>query len=98
MSEWTDKYLCEPPEYEEGLEEAVRGWERYYERCESYDRCVCTGPIGRDGILPMTGRELGLIGSNAMKVRREMMLECPGIPDEVWERAKHIALNRRYRR
>jgi hypothetical protein len=39
--------------------------EQYYINCEAYDRTVCTGPITRDGILPIDHRELGKINRNA---------------------------------
>ncbi|BDD79945.1 hypothetical protein [Burkholderia phage FLC10] len=44
----------------------------YHERCEAYDRTVCTGPIGRDGILPATSHELRLINRHAIAVLREL--------------------------
>jgi len=46
--------------------------EEYHTRCEDYDRRVCTGPIGRDGILPMTNQEMGAINRNALAVRKEL--------------------------
>ncbi|SOD25205.1 hypothetical protein SAMN05518800_1792 [Variovorax sp. YR752] len=46
---------------------------QYIERCEAYDRTVCTGPIGIDGILPATARERGLITRNAQLVRNEIL-------------------------
>lgn len=49
---------------------------RYRDQTEAYDRTVCTGPIGRDGILPRTPRETALINRNAVKVRREIMAEA----------------------
>ncbi len=36
------------------LPQAVRLWRSYYAQCESYDRTVCTGPMGRDGLCPET--------------------------------------------
>lgn len=30
---------------------------RYIHETEAYDRTVCTGPIGRDGIMPANARE-----------------------------------------
>jgi hypothetical protein len=47
----------------------------YHERTEAYDRTVCTGPIGRDGIMPATPRERGLINRNAGIVMREILHE-----------------------
>lgn len=46
--------------------------DEYHERCEAYDRTVCTGPVGRDGILPATNSELRLINRNASAVRRDI--------------------------
>lgn len=39
----------------------------YHENCEAYDRTVCTGPVGRDGITPSNYKESGLINLNAIK-------------------------------
>ncbi|SOD27637.1 hypothetical protein SAMN05518800_3201 [Variovorax sp. YR752] len=46
---------------------------QYRERCEAYDCTVCTGPMGRDGILPATEHERGLITLNARMVRAEIL-------------------------
>lgn len=45
----------------------------YYLRAEAYDLTVCTGPMGRDGILPRTDREGVLINRNAIALRKELM-------------------------
>jgi len=44
----------------------------YHQRCEAYDRTVCTGPIVKDGIMPVTHRELALINRHAVVVRRDI--------------------------
>ncbi|BCB23186.1 hypothetical protein KNT66_gp14 [Burkholderia phage FLC5] len=44
----------------------------YHERCEAYDRLVCTGPIKHGSIMPATTRELHLIGRHARDVRHEL--------------------------
>ena len=44
----------------------------YYERTEAYDRTVCTGPIGRDGIMPANYREMALINRNALAVLKDV--------------------------
>lgn len=44
----------------------------YYERAEAYDRTVCTGPITRDGIMPMNHNEAALINRNAVALLREL--------------------------
>jgi len=47
--------------------------EEYDRRTELYDRTVCTGPIGPDGIMPRTHAELAAIGRHAHQVRRELV-------------------------
>jgi hypothetical protein len=44
----------------------------YHERCETYDRRVCTGPIVRGSIAPANPRELRLINRHAIAVLREL--------------------------
>ena len=46
--------------------------EEYHTRCETYDRTVCTGPVGRDGILPATDWERREITRNALLVKKEL--------------------------
>lgn len=64
MSGFAEHYLCTfqqtPAEAE--LRQAA---ERYVSEAETYDRAVCTGPVGKDGILPATPRELFLVNRNA---------------------------------
>ena len=43
---------------------------RYHKECEAYDQTVCTGPMGRDGIMPANPREMALINRNANAVRK----------------------------
>ena len=45
----------------------------YYRRAEEYDRTVCTGPIGPDGIMPATRAELAAINRHADQLRRELV-------------------------
>jgi len=47
--------------------------EEYDRRTELYDRTVCTGPIGPDGIMPATPAELAAINRHADQVRRELV-------------------------
>jgi hypothetical protein len=47
--------------------------EEYDRRTELYDRTVCTGPIGPDGIMPATHAELAAINRHAHQVRRELV-------------------------
>jgi hypothetical protein len=45
----------------------------YHERCEAYDRNVCTGGVDRAGdARPANAHELGIINRHAMLVRREL--------------------------
>ena len=49
---------------------------RYHTECENYDRTVCTGPMGLDGIMPATPREMALINRNAHAVRKQIELDA----------------------
>jgi hypothetical protein len=49
---------------------------RYHTECELYDRTVCTGPTGLDGVMPATPREMALINRNAHAVRKRIELEA----------------------
>ncbi len=53
-------------------------WAREYSiRCETYDREVCTGPIGQDGaILPNGPREMALITRHAQTLRLELQRQA----------------------
>ena len=44
----------------------------YHRRCEQYDRTVCSGPIGTEGIMPMDHRELYMVNMNAHKVLSDL--------------------------
>jgi hypothetical protein len=55
--------------------------QQYIEECESFDRTVCTGPIKRGAILPMNGRELGLICRNAKEVKKRILRDNPGVTE-----------------
>lgn len=61
----------------------------YHARCEAYDRTVCTGPIVRGSILPVTPREMALIGRNAHRVARDVMekADAKGIDRDELRRA-----------
>jgi hypothetical protein len=76
--------------------QAVDLWHEYYDRCERFDRSVCTGPIRNGSILPGDARELGIIGRNA---RREMtrtarLAHEAGISPETWRSAQTEVLRR----
>ena len=79
------------------LPQAVALWRFYYAQCEAYDRTVCTGPMGRDGILPATSHERGLIGRHAAGQRDAAMRAAAeaGISDATMRRAREIALRER---
>lgn len=50
----------------------------YHQRTEAYDRTVCSGPIGRDGIMPATARETALVNRNALHVLKELTQRAGG--------------------
>lgn len=45
----------------------------YHDRCEAYDRTICTGPVTKDGIMPRTYSESYLIGKNARLIRQQVI-------------------------
>lgn len=46
----------------------------YEQRCEAFDRTVCTGGTDRAGAVhPANARELGIIGQHARRVWDELM-------------------------
>lgn len=47
--------------------------DEYHQRAEAYDRTVCTGPMGPDGIMPATDAELAAINRHADQLRRELV-------------------------
>jgi hypothetical protein len=68
-TEYHRLYLCEPESIDFRLLDLARS---YYRRAEEYDRTVCTGPIGRDGIMPATSREFAAINRNANELLQEL--------------------------
>lgn len=68
MKAFRDLYQCEFKISDRDLE-LMRLVRLYRKECEAYDRTVCTGPIGRDGIMPTNHRELALVNRNARAVR-----------------------------
>lgn len=47
--------------------------DEYHRRAEAYDRIVCTGRTGPDGIMPANATELVRINRNAQQLRRELI-------------------------
>src|SRR5574337_277762 len=62
-----------PPERDNRLHDLAT---RYHTECEAYDQTVCTGPIGQDGIMPASPREMALINRNAHAVRKRLTEEA----------------------
>jgi hypothetical protein len=68
------EYLCEwPADTDKVLHDLAA---QYHWQTEAYDRLVCTGPMGRDGILPADGYESGLINRNAHEIRKVLEAEA----------------------
>lgn len=59
--------------------------ERYVRETELYDQSVCTGPIGRDGVIPANPRERALSDRNARELFRRLCGEIspPVLPAEL---------------
>lgn len=76
------------------LPQAVALWRFYYAQCEAYDRTVCTGGMGRDGVLPANSHETALIGRHARGqwYATWEAAVAAGIPDDTMQRARDIAL------
>ena len=71
MNEYLNEW--QPTERDNRLHELAT---RYHAECEAYDRTVCTGPAGRDGVMPANPRELGLINRKAHAVRKNLEEEA----------------------
>lgn len=59
--------------------------QEYHARTEAYDKTVCSR-----GAMPVGGKQMGLIGANALKVRREMFereVRVLGYKMEEWQAA-----------
>jgi hypothetical protein len=70
--EYRDLYLCTfKPTPRTQLDELAA---EYHERCEAYDRTVCTGPIIRGEIMPANWCERELINRNAAALRHALFV------------------------
>jgi hypothetical protein len=65
------EFLGMPWTTSEGRKRLLELASQYIERTEAYDRTVCTGPIGRYGIMPATAKERSLIICNAATLLSE---------------------------
>lgn len=63
----------------------------YHDETEAYDRSVCTGPIGPDGIIPANHREMGMINMNARDVMHKLTKQAEAIGITKSELHKAIA-------
>jgi hypothetical protein len=72
---------------------------QYHIICEEFDRSVCSGPMGRDGILPANPREAAAINQHALNIRTRMAKQARMLPrdfDEVIRDERvHREANRR---
>ncbi|MBX9761547.1 MAG: hypothetical protein K2Y24_00745 [Pseudomonadaceae bacterium] len=77
MHELSALYQCsfQPSERDQQLRSVA---ERYVRESEAYDRTVCTGGIGRDGVMPATPHELALISRNAQQLMDTLCREQCG--------------------
>ena len=64
--------------------------EEYYQKCETYDLTVCTGPLTKDGIMPATRHEFGLINRHAIQqwAALKATAEAQGIGSHLIQEAK----------
>lgn len=75
MDEFRKQYeqVYQPTEQERNTYELA---ERYHRETEAYDRTVCTGPIREGSIMPIGHHEMALVSRNAIKTRKQIMLEA----------------------
>lgn len=71
MNEYLNEW--QPSECDNRLQELAT---RYHTECETYDRTVCTGRMGQDGIMPANPHEMALINRNAHAVRKRLTEEA----------------------
>ena len=76
MSGFAVQYLCTFTLTTE-QEQLRRMAERYLHEAEAYDRTVCSGPTGRDGVRPANPRELALINRHAYTLLDRLAAELP---------------------
>lgn len=62
----------------------------YHDRCELYDRTVCTGPMGRDGIRPSDAREIAIISRYARQVLTDLSNESGFSVEELRKAIRYI--------
>jgi hypothetical protein len=77
MHEFNALYQCsfQPSDRDHQLRSIA---ERYVQESKAYDRTVCTGGIGRDGVMPATLHELSLISRNAQQLMDTLCREQCG--------------------
>jgi hypothetical protein len=83
MNKFHSEYLCAPSENRTKLRELAL---EYHQRCEEYDRLVCTGPIKNGSVMPI-GAELGLVCQNSRKVFKELKdrMILDGLSGDLWK-------------
>lgn len=62
--------LCQWPA---GVSQSLRLAKEYHDRCEAYDRTVCTGPIQDGAIMPANTCQFALINIHASAVRADII-------------------------
>ncbi len=74
MNAFAEQFLCnfELTEADQQLREAAL---RYVHDTEAYDRTICTGPIGRDGIMPASPRERALSTRFSSNLLHRLVIE-----------------------
>lgn len=97
MKQFNREYLATfPNENKTRLRELAL---EYHQKCEEYDRLVCTGPIKNGSVKPI-GAELGLVNQNARKVfkelKDEMILE--GLGGDLWKEIQLVERHFKYKK
>jgi hypothetical protein len=83
------EYLCMPWQPTAAEEQLRALAKEYHERTEAYDRTVCTGPIVRGAVMPVTGAERSAINRFAIYLRDHLGIQAAqmGFSRKDWIRA-----------
>lgn len=87
------EYVGEPMPLSAEYRFAYECWLEYYDRCEGYDRTVCTGPMGRDGVMPVNPEQRAIINRHAANLSKLVNLKLIEVDADTSRRGRAKALN-----
>lgn len=80
--------MCTPCYPSDRDVEVNKAYADYVKDTDSYDEYMCTGS-GIDGAMPANNFERNMINTNAIRVRKELVLKY-GITSTEWEKAREL--------